>query len=84
LLGISLPAGYASCRQPDNLSVSATTQNQVSGYGYDQAGNLTSIPGTGETFSYDAENRIASTAGVSYTYDGDGQRVAKSSGTIYW
>jgi len=35
-------------------------------------------------YSYDAENRLTSTAGVSYTYDGDGQRVMKSTGVLYW
>jgi RHS repeat-associated protein len=35
--------------------------------------------------TYDAENRITSTnAGVSYTYDGDGKRVQKSNGKLYW
>lgn len=32
----------------------------------------------------DGKNRISTTAGVTYTYDGDGERVAKSSGTLYW
>ena len=36
------------------------------------------------SYSWDAENRLASAAGVTYTYDGDGQRVEKSSGTLYW
>jgi len=35
-------------------------------------------------YSYDAENHLLSTAGVNYTYDGDGNRVEKSNGTIYW
>jgi hypothetical protein len=35
-------------------------------------------------YSWDAENRLALAAGVTYTYDGDGQRVQKSSGTLYW
>ncbi len=35
----------------------------------------------------DAENRLASTAGWTYTYDGDGRRVMKCNGsacTLYW
>lgn len=45
------------------------------------------------TYYYDAEQRIiqvdgtlgtCSTATVCYTYDGDGLRVKKSSGTLYW
>jgi hypothetical protein len=27
---------------------------------------------------------LTGTAGVTYTYDGDGKRVMKSSGTLYW
>jgi RHS repeat-associated protein len=34
--------------------------------------------------SYDAENHLTSAGGVTYTYDGDGNRVMKSNGTIYW
>ena len=30
------------------------------------------------------ESEIKSAAGVNYTYDGDGNRVEKSSGKIYW
>src|SRR5215813_10778324 len=33
---------------------------------------------------YDAENRMTTTAGITYSYDGDGRRVQKSGGKIYW
>ncbi len=33
---------------------------------------------------WDAENRLTSANGVTYTYDGDGRQVAKSGGTLYW
>jgi RHS repeat-associated protein len=36
------------------------------------------------TYTYDAENRITSTAGATYVYDGDGNRVKKSTGTLYF
>jgi RHS repeat-associated protein len=62
--------------------------NQISGYGYDAAGNMTSDPTDGGiTLSYDQENRIQSTAGYTYTYDADGNRVKKTNGTtgtLYW
>jgi YD repeat-containing protein len=65
--------------------------NQLSGYGYDAAGNMTSDPTDNVTASYDAENRIASASTASgtftYSYDADGNRVEKSgggSGTLYW
>jgi hypothetical protein len=35
-------------------------------------------------YSYNAENQLTSTAGVSYAYDGDGKRVKKSNGKLYW
>jgi RHS repeat-associated protein len=64
----------------------ATTMNQLAGFTYDAAGNLTQN-GTG-TYNYDAENRLIATAGWSYVYDGAGQRVRKSNsgsnGTLYW
>jgi len=67
-----------------SLSVSTDGNNHLSatGYGYDNAGNMTSDGMY--TYAYDAENRITSANGVTYTYDGDGLRVKKSSGTLYW
>jgi RHS repeat-associated protein len=49
---------------------------------YDAAGNMLT-DGNG-AITYDAENRISKAGGVTYTYDGDGNRVMKSNGTIYW
>ena len=42
------------------------------------------MPYNQQIYTYDAENRIVSTGGVTYTYDGDGNRVKKSNGTEYW
>jgi RHS repeat-associated protein len=42
------------------------------------------ISNGGTGYSYDAESRLRSTAGVTYSYDGDGNRVMKSNGTLYW
>jgi RHS repeat-associated protein len=68
------------------LSVGVNTKNQINntGFVYDAAGNLTA-DGT-FTFQWDAESRIKSLNGgaVSYTYDGDGKRVKKSNGKLYW
>ncbi len=60
----------------------ANSRNQLPGYSYDAAGNLTQNGSV--TYVYDAEARLKTTAGVTYTYDGDGNRVMKSNGTIYW
>jgi RHS repeat-associated protein len=67
---------------PPGLSKSVNGNNQVSGYSYDAAGDVT-YDGF-YNYSWDAENRLALAAGVTYTYDGDGQRVEKSTGTLYW
>jgi RHS repeat-associated protein len=75
-------SAYTGCTQ-ESLSVSATTKNQLSGYGYDATGNMTSIPSVA-TYTYNAEGQMTSAAGVTYTYDGDGRRVSKSNGKLYW
>ncbi|MGB8661128.1 MAG: RHS repeat-associated core domain-containing protein [Candidatus Acidiferrum sp.] len=68
--------------------MSPTTKNQLEDtngdYVYDAAGNLTQPGPIGGPYVYDAENHLTSADGVTYTYDGDGNRVMKSNGTIYW
>jgi len=74
----------------ENLNVApANIKNQINGFCNDSAGNLVlnSACPTGTftpTYQYDAEDRLIATGGVSYTYDGDGRRVKKSNGMIYW
>ncbi|HEV2288626.1 MAG TPA: hypothetical protein VGR81_06700 [Candidatus Acidoferrales bacterium] len=47
------------------MSISVTTANQISGYTYDAAGNLDTIPGTGGiTFTYNAENELTTSSGA--------------------
>jgi RHS repeat-associated protein len=67
----------------EGISASASGQNQLSILTYDVAGNVTN-DGNGNTPTYDAENRIVTDAGVTYSYDADGFRIEKSSGTMYW
>jgi RHS repeat-associated protein len=59
----------------------ANNKNQMSGYGYDAAGNLTEWG-----FAYNSQNQLVSTplANLLYDYDTDGRRVQKSNGTLYW
>jgi RHS repeat-associated protein len=84
LISISALSTHTSCTQ-ESLNVTVTPQNQIVGDTYDAAGNLIAVPGTGGgSYAYNAENQMTSTAGVTYTYDGDGKRVQKSSGTLYW
>ena len=77
-------SGMGSC-YTEGLSATATSKNQLSGIGvlYDAAGNVVN-DGNGNQPTYDAENRIATDAGVTYSYDADGYRMEKSSGTMYW
>ena len=74
----------------ENLVKTADTNNRLSGLSYDAAGNVIN-DGTGNTFVYDAENRIISSTNggvtTTYTYDAGGQRIQKASGstvTNYW
>lgn len=85
----SSTTGPSGCGEPLPLNVTVTTANQISAYCYDAAGNLVlnaacPVGSFTPTYSYNAENQLTSTAGVTYTYDGDGKRVMKSNGTIYW
>ncbi len=83
LTAIASPSSaYTGCTG-ESLSVVALTNNRLSGYGYDSPGNLTSGSGV-SGISYNAENQLVTAAGVTYKYDGDGKRVQKSSGTLYW
>jgi RHS repeat-associated protein len=88
--------GIAGKTNHEGLNTSVPLpNNQLSGFGYDAAGNMTSN-GTA-SYVYDAENRLIATAGYSYIYDADGQRVEKctegstpgtctsgAAGTLYW
>ncbi|HEY2496662.1 MAG TPA: RHS repeat-associated core domain-containing protein, partial [Candidatus Angelobacter sp.] len=57
---------------------------------YDAAGNMTFDATANLSYSFDQENRLTGSAGYTYTYDGDGNRVRKSNGnlaangTLYW
>jgi len=64
------------------LSVNTNNQITNASFNYDAAGDLT---GDGiYTYSWNAEHHLTSAANVTYTYDGELQRVRKSSGTLYW
>ena len=54
-----------------------TSSNQISGWNYDQAGNLLT-DGLSNSYQYDAEGKTKSGAGASYVYTAAGQRVEKA------
>ncbi len=65
------------------LSQGVTTKNQFAApMVYDSAGNL--INDGAHPYTDDTENRLLTAGGVTYTYDGDGKRVKKSNGALYW
>jgi RHS repeat-associated protein len=70
------------------LSVTPYLNNRLTdtGFGFDAAGNMTSDPvnSSPNSYTFNAEGELTSAAGVNYTYDGDGSRVKKSSGKLYW
>jgi RHS repeat-associated protein len=54
--------------------------NRINGLGYDAAGNIISDPNSGETMTYDAENRLRTATkggGGNYFYNADGKRVRR-------
>jgi RHS repeat-associated protein len=67
----------------ENMNQPADTNNHLSGLTYDAAGNVIN-DGLGGTFVFDGENRVKTAGSVTYTYDADGRRIQKSSGTNYW
>jgi RHS repeat-associated protein len=62
--------------------MTADGNNHLSGFSYDLSGN-TQSDGV-NSYAWDAESQLKSAAGVNYLYDGDGRRVSKSSGKLYW
>jgi RHS repeat-associated protein len=74
---------------PAALSAAADNKNHMIGFNYDAAGNLTKEGSSTPVWNYswDAENRLSSISGSAsdtFTYDGDGERVKKSNGALFW
>jgi RHS repeat-associated protein len=62
--------------------MTADGNNHLSGLTYDPSSNT--LTDGANTYTWDAESQMKTAAGVTYTYDGDGKRIMKSNGTIYW
>jgi RHS repeat-associated protein len=90
LSSLALPSSYSSsCSHETPFSYAIPNSNQLpsaSGFTYDAAGNLMAT-GLGN-YVYNAEHQMTSVTVASttttYSYDGDGKRVEKSGGKIYW
>jgi RHS repeat-associated protein len=65
-----------------NISVGAANQITTAPFAYDPAGNETAD--TTSTYAWNAESEMKTADGINYTYDGNGNRVQKSNGKIYW
>jgi RHS repeat-associated protein len=75
-------SNYTGCSQESGFSAPADGNNHLTSFSYDPAGN-TQSDGT-NSYTWDAESQIKTAGGVTYAYDGDGRRVSKSSGKLYW
>jgi RHS repeat-associated protein len=83
LLSMSLDTSRPTCSWTTlNAGVDAHNRLTNPGLSYDAAGNVLSDAST--SYAWDAESELKTAAGISYTYDGDGRRVQKSSGKLYW
>jgi len=84
LQSISIASAYTGCTNEGSWSATATGNNQLPSTvaSYDASGNV--LNDSFNIYTWNAESEMSSGAGVNYTYDGDGNRLEKSSGKIYW
>ncbi len=75
-------SNYIGCTQESGFSSTGDANNHLPAWAYDASGNATS-DGT-NSYIWDAESQLKTAAGVTYAYDGDGRRVSKSNGKLYW
>jgi RHS repeat-associated protein len=73
---------YSTCMQGMLPGVTVDGNNHISMFAYDASGNATSD--STNTYTWDGESQLKSAAGVTYLHDGDGRRVSKSNGKLYW
>ncbi|MBZ5527084.1 MAG: hypothetical protein LAN71_04165 [Acidobacteriia bacterium] len=73
---------YTGCSQESGFSRAADGYNHLVGFSYDLSGNTTSD--SVYSYNWNAESQLKSTNSVNYLYDGNGRRVSKSNGKLYW
>jgi YD repeat-containing protein len=77
--GLSIPSATLTYNAANRLTVGANGQS----YRYDASGRLIAIDGpNAATFSYDPFGRLIAAGGTQYTYDANGLRVERNSGTV--
>ena len=64
------------------MIINGNNQINETGFTYDPSGNTTS-DGL-NSYVWNGEGQMKSAAGITYTYDGDGNRVMKTGSKIYW
>ncbi len=67
-------------RFPANRTDLCGLDSHGNALGYDAAGNWTGCPALSVSNTFDAENRMISSSGVTFAYDGSGNRVQKVNG----
>lgn len=67
---------------PETLTVAVNAKNQILGETYDASGN--DKFDTVNALNFNAENQATPASGLTYTYDGAGRRVEKSTTSLYW
>jgi YD repeat-containing protein len=77
LLQVNVTQGYAP-----GLNISVNAYNQITGWNYDSAGNVTS-DGT-YSYQWNDEGLLSNDGSINYTYDGLGRREVRYSGTNFW
>jgi RHS repeat-associated protein len=66
----------------ENLNVAALSNNRLSGYSYDAAGNM--LSDGANTYTYDAGGMVKTAGGITYLYDADGERFQKWQNGTGW
>jgi hypothetical protein len=76
-------SAYNGCNQ-ESLSVTSTTNNQLSatGYSYDASGNV--LSDGRNSYEWYSEGSLEQAAGQSYMYDGRGNRTENAGLKFYW
>jgi RHS repeat-associated protein len=80
--GNLLTAAATGTATPLNVTVGTNNRITTAPFAFDSAGNETADATS--TYAWNAENKLVGGGGVTYVYDGDGERVQKSNGKIYW